>query len=262
MKKLCVVIFMLLTCLFMTLEPLSVFAVNDIDNNKEKNLTVYFFVQKLGINKPIEGAEVGITKIADIEVKNGNIVYKVVDKYAVLKDIKFDGMTVDESRNAAKEFNAIVEVEKTGITNMSGKCMFNNLESGVYLVKQLAAEGKAEGYAKFEPYIILVPYADNYLPEWNYDILSEPKTVNIIEPSEPSLESSEPSDISEPSLEFSEPSDISKYSEISHSDISVDQPSDSVTTGDTSGIFVVMLCVICLSAFVVVIAEGADRNVQ
>ena len=196
MKKLCIVIFMLLTCLFMTLEPLSVFAVNDIDNNKEKSLTVYFFVQKLGIDKPIEGAEVGIAKIADIEVKNGNIVYTVVDKYAVLKDIEFEGMTVSESKNTAKEFNDIKKKKKTGITNMVGKCTFNNLESGVYLVKQLAAEGKAEGYAKFEPYIILVPYAYNYLPEWNYDILSEPKTVNVIEQSEPSLESSESSETS------------------------------------------------------------------
>lgn len=236
-----------------TLEPISVFAVNDIDNNKEKSLTVYFFVQKLGIDKPIEGAEVGITKIADIDVKNGNIVYKVVDKYDVLKDIKFEGMTVEESKHTAKEFNDIVEVEKTGITNTDGKCMFNNLESGVYLVKQLAAEGKAEGYAKFEPYIILVPYADNYLPDWNYDILSEPKTVNIIEPSEPSLESSD----------MSEFSDISEASETSYHGVSVNQPDDGVTTGDTSGTSVVLiLCIICLSAFVVVIAKGADRNAQ
>ena len=224
MKRIRVVMFVLLACIFMMLGPLNVFAVSDIDSSKEKSLTIYFYVQKLGIDKPIEGANIGISKIADIEVKNGNIEYNVVNKYNELSNTKFEGITVDESKEIARNFDKVAEIDFRGITLSNGTCEFKGLDSGVYLVKQLSAEGKAEGFAKFEPYIILVPYVDNYLPEWNYDILSEPKTVTIVEEPEKST----------PDTSVDEESDESSDSHESISENSWQNLDNSgVLTGDT-----------------------------
>ena len=224
MKRIRVVMFVLLACIFMMLGPLNVFAVSDIDNDRSKSLTVYFYVQKLGIDKPIEGANIGISKIADIEVKNGNIEYNVVNKYNELSNTKFEGITVDESKEIARNFDKVAEIDFRGITLSNGTCEFKGLDSGVYLVKQLLAEGEAEGFAKFEPYIILVPYVDNYLPEWNYDILSEPKTVTIVEEPEKST----------PDTSVDEESDESSDSHESISENSWQNLDNSgVLTGDT-----------------------------
>ena len=244
MKKLCVVMFMLLTCLFMILEPLSVFAVNDIDNNKEKNLTVYFFVQKLGINKPIEGAEVGITKIADIEVKNGNIVYKVVEEFGELKGINFEGISVSESVNVARRFaNIIKEYDKSLITDEAGKCTFNIEDNGVYLVTEIGVQKDATHFEKFEPYIILVPFIDDNCNEWTYEIISEPKTV-VIQRSDDETSETEVSD------EHDESSDIGvsdEHDESSDTEVSdeIVTDSDTVLTGDKTFaiVFVVAGCV-------------------
>lgn len=223
MKRIRVVMFVLLACIFMMLGPLNVFAVSDIDSSKEKSLTIYFYVQKLGIDKPIEGANIGISKIADIEVNNGNIEYTVVNKYNELSNTKFEGITVNESKEIARNFDKVAEIDFRGVTLSNGICEFKGLDSGVYLVKQLSAEDEAEGFAKFEPYIILVPYVDNYLPEWNYDILSEPKTVTIVEESEKSTpDTSDDSDI-----EFSDSHESISENSLQNLDNS------GVLTGDT-----------------------------
>lgn len=226
MKRIRVVMFVLLACIFMMLGPLNVFAVSDIDNDRSKSLTVYFYVQKLGIDKPIEGANIGISKIADIEVNNGNIEYTVVNKYNELSNTKFEGITVDESKEIARNFDKVAEIDFRGITLSNGTCEFKGLDSGVYLVKQLSAEGKAEGFAKFEPYIILVPYVDNYLPEWNYDVLSEPKTVTIVEESEKST----------PDTSVDEESDITDNSDIEFSDRHESISENSWQNLDNSGV--------------------------
>lgn len=237
MKRIRVVMFVLLACIFMMLGPLNVFAVSDIDSSKEKSLTIYFYVQKLGIDKPIEGANIGISKIADIEVNNGNIEYTVVNKYNELSNTKFEGITVDESKEIARNFDKVVEIDYRGITLSNGTCEFKGLDSGVYLVKQLSAEGKAEGFAKFEPYIILVPYVDNYLPEWNYDILSEPKTVTIVEESEKSTpDTSVDEESDESSDESSDEPDITDNSDIEFSDRHESISENSWQNLDNSGV--------------------------
>ena len=48
---------------------------------------------------------------------------------------------------------------------------FNNLELGLYLIKQT---NKLEGYSSFLPFLIMIPeFIDD---EWNYDIEATPKT--------------------------------------------------------------------------------------
>lgn len=264
MKKIRIVMFILLTCIFMTLGPINVFAVSDIDNDKEKSLTIYFYVQKLGIDRPIEGANIGITKIADIKVENGNIVYDVVDKYNDLSDTKFEGITINESKEIAKKFDNIAEIEQTGITGIDGLCKFDISDNGIYLVRHISSSDEAERYTKFEPYIIIVPFISEVNTDWVYEVLSEPKTamivdISIVEQSS-TPESSDDFDTEDSEHESSEDESGWESSGDTGSDYSdrgtsrTEQSNNSVLTGDTTkNIMLIFGGLFCLSALLMVV---------
>ena len=41
----------------MMLEPMNVFAIDDIDSGRAKTLTIHFYIQKNGVDTPINGAK-------------------------------------------------------------------------------------------------------------------------------------------------------------------------------------------------------------
>ncbi len=274
-------ILMLITAaiLFLMLEPVGVFAesgdrVPDL-TDESKSLTVYFFIENNGEDTPIEGATVSLHKIADLSVSGGSARYLTLDKYADLKktedgtDITFEGISASDSNILSKDFAKLTgEPEQIAVTDKKGKCTFEHLEKGMYLVQEIRSEGDAERYEKFEPYMVSVPLAENFTGdyEWVYDVLSEPKTVvKRFEQSEPS-ESSEPSKTSEPS-ELSEPSEsseVSKPSEpIESSQPSLpSQPDDDppVTTGDLTN-WAIILGAVVFSAVALALLFTKRKNV-
>ena len=171
------------------LEPIAAAAANnkmpEIDD-KAKNLTIHFYTQKIGVDIPISGAEIGIYKVAELSCDNGSANYELLPDYSDLRktkdgrDVTFDGLSVSESEDLSKELAAMVtSPELSGITDTSGKFTFRNLSQGMYLVKELNAAGDASNYEIFTPYLISVPLAvkndeGNY---WEYDVISEPKTM-------------------------------------------------------------------------------------
>lgn len=233
--------------LFAITEPVSVFAVNensvpDIDD-QSKSLTVYFFIQKTGVDTPIPGAEIGIYKIADLQVEGGSANYTVLDEYASLKkvederDVTFDGLSFSDSTKLAKQFAELVkEPEETALTNDKGICKFYNMQQGMYLVCELSVTGEAEQYELFEPYMISVPLAvenNDGENEWLYEVLSEPKTKVIDLTSEESGGNpnvSEVSTVSDTSgIEHSQPSKSSSLSDSSSPAVS-SQPQPSASS--------------------------------
>lgn len=272
MKKLHSFVFIVLVCVFMTLEPLTVFAVGDIDNDKDKSLTVYFYTQKVGVDTPIEGAKIGIAKIADIKVENGNIVYDVVDKYNDLSDTKFEGITVNESKEIAKKFDNIVEIEQIGITGIDGLCKFDISDNGIYLVRHISSSGEAERYTKFEPYIIIVPFISEVNTDWVYEVLSEPKTAMVVDVStveqSSKPEQSDDSDVESSGYDISDDSgwEPSGGTESDYSDggtSRTEQSDNSVLTGDkTKNIMLIFGGLFCLSALLMVILtkKGVDND--
>ena len=171
--------------LFVMLEPVSVFAQSDNkvpDLTDEPNsLTVYFFIQKTGVDTPIEGAGIAIHKIADLSVHDGSASYIITDEYASLKksvdgrDVTLEGISVSESVALSKKFAKLTgEPEQTAVTDNNGRCTFSGLEKGMYLVEEISAVGPAADYEMFEPYMISVPLAENYTGSyvWNYNVLS------------------------------------------------------------------------------------------
>ena len=138
LKYLSLLVSLLTVMLFVVTGPFSVLAleensVPDIENEK-KSLTVYFFVQLVGVDTPIEGAEVGIYRIADLKTSFGSANYTVLDKYAELKktqddrDVTFEGISVSESIALAKKFAVFSETpEITAVTDENGMCKFDDL---------------------------------------------------------------------------------------------------------------------------------------
>lgn len=185
------------------LEPINVFAYDNIDSNRAKSLTVNFYTQKNGIDTPIDGAKIGIAKIADISIENNNIHYEINPIYDDL-DISFDGMSVSDSVEISKKISKLINnYDYISETNKDGKCKFNIKDNGIYLIVELEAKRNAINYEIFDPYIILVPFATNENKDWTYDIISEPKTILHVT----NEESSTPEDLSTPE-ELSTPEDI------------------------------------------------------
>ena len=237
---------------FLMLEPVSAFAAEsdrmpDL-TDEAGNLTVYFMVQKTGVDTPLSGAHVAINKVADLNVKGGSAEYTVTKEFSNLqkldgdRDVTFAGISVSDSIALAKVFALQVgDPESEKVTGEDGRCSFENLDRGMYLVREVSAEGDATEFEFFEPYFISVPLARVYVGEneWLYDVLSEPKTVEIrpVPSSEPSPPiSSEPSPpvSSEPS-----PPDSSPHSEPESPTPSSDPGGNPVLTGEYSYIFIV-----------------------
>lgn len=130
-----------------------------------------------GTSTAISGATFEITKVADLNWHGGSPEYILSDAF-VSTEVDFNGMTASESEEAAKKFSAMnVKALKAGITDSSGSAMFDNLDQGIYLVKEIAKKGVAAGYSTVEPYLVLAP---GYLEgEWTYDVTSFPKTTPV-----------------------------------------------------------------------------------
>ena len=289
LKYLSLLVSLLTVMLFVVTGPFSVLAleensVPDIENEK-KSLTVYFFVQLVGVDTPIEGAEVGIYRIADLKTSFGSANYTVLDKYAELKktqddrDVTFEGISVSESIALAKKFAVFSETpEMTAVTDENGMCKFDDLEQGMYLVRELSASGDAQKYQLFEPYMISVPLAVSDIRTggkiWQYDVLSEPKTkvssgshsemsTGTSEVSNPEQSISETSTSSETSISETSISETSQTSTVSQPS-QTSQPSNPIFTGDTSySVVVAMVGVMFASLAVVLMTKNkkeADDN--
>lgn len=233
----------------MMLEPMHVFAIDNIDSERAKTLTIHFYTQKNGVDIPINGAEVGITKIADMYMKNGNVHFEVVDEYENLRDINLNSISTSDSLSVAEKFaSQTYNYDYTGVIESNGKKTFDISDDGIYLVQEISVNGEASKYQIFSPYIILVPFISNENSNWNYDVVSEPKTsikliTTITEHSTPFDESTDETSMDE-SCDSSEVSVVDRVA--THDDII------TVLTGDSTKVFGV-LGVVCISLLLVIL---------
>lgn len=117
----------------------------------------------------VSGAEISIVKIAKAIDKNNNLAFEYVD------EISDCSLLVDEIKDVSSELLECIDKSNLKydkkITDKNGMVKFNNLELGLYLIKQT---NKLEGYSSFLPFLIMIPeFIDD---EWNYDIEATPKT--------------------------------------------------------------------------------------
>ena len=154
--------------------------------DKDLSLTILFQAHNNGVEEPISGATMSLFRVADISCENGNAVYELLPEYSSLaklsdgKDVTFNGLSASESLKLAHALTAKAKKhDRTAVTDKNGKCIFKNLEKGMYLVRESSVEGEAKKYAVIDPFLLSVPLGyqtikGNY---WEYNILSEPKTV-------------------------------------------------------------------------------------
>lgn len=180
---------LLVAAIIIIMEPLSAFADQTYSmppiEDKEVELTIYFYVQHNGIEVPISDAEIAVYKTADISCEGGGAEYTLLPDYWSLrkmrdeKDVTFDGITATQSAELAEKLSQLTETfEQSAVTGADGKCTFFGLSQGMYLVREINAEGEAAKYDTIAPYLISLPLGiksddGNY---WKYDVLSEPKT--------------------------------------------------------------------------------------
>ena len=119
----------------------------------------------------IEGAEIALYHVATVTSKNNKLVYTYTDSFkdcnGDLSDLTNSTLTTDIKQCVTEE----TEVSQKQTTNKDGVAVFENLELGLYLVKQT---NKVLGYSDIDPFLIKFPKEEDN--KWVYDIKAEPKT--------------------------------------------------------------------------------------
>lgn len=144
---------------------LSAFA-EDIDFDKKGSISISLSSD----GNTVSGGNVTIYHIATLSRSDEGYVFSMTDDFTN-SNILLDVIT---SRETAKEFlKYAVDNEIDGITESvdgNGNAAFDELELGLYLMAQNEA---AEGFEKFEPFIISVPL--NSDGKYIYDVDASPK---------------------------------------------------------------------------------------
>ena len=161
MKK----ILWLLGISFMFVLPVSA---NTVDFNRKGSIT--FELTEQEHNEKIADANIEIVKIADARVDlNSNLYYEYVSSLTECNvDIK--DVTKIDVNELASCINDNTQ-RLSSISDNNGKVSFNNLDLGLYLIRQT---NKLNKYTSIDSYLVTLPTIENN--DWIYDIYSIPKT--------------------------------------------------------------------------------------
>lgn len=161
MKKLSILLLMLFTFCA------NILSVNALDFTKKGSIEITL-IEKEEQTK-INGAELTIYKIADAKEENHNLAFEYVNELSDCK-VSLDNLDND---NISEEINKCLNDSVKGISLVTedGKVNFEDLDLGLYLVKQT---NKVEGYSVITPYLVMIPRVIN--DEWTYNVTSKPKT--------------------------------------------------------------------------------------
>lgn len=180
MRKLSAVV---LTLALLTGLVLTVFAAEAPDLTRKGSVTFTMDYEGTALN----GGFLTITRVGTIVEKNGEYQYELLSSLGggpALDDLE-SPLLAQELARMAKEKN--LPVKKARIRN--GQAVFANLELGLYLVTQSAAEA-TDGFYPISPFLMTIPqYADGYV----YDVAAAPK----MEPGQPT-ETTEPTETTQP----------------------------------------------------------------
>lgn len=141
---------------------------NTIDFNSKGSIEIT--LSEKTDNEKIEGAEILLYKVADAKSENHNLVFEYVDELkscnASLNDLETKSKSEDIEKCINENINSLKQ-----ITDVNGTVKYNDLDLGLYLVKQ---NNIVKGYSKIDSFLVMTPkITDN---KWIYDIKSTPKT--------------------------------------------------------------------------------------
>lgn len=144
---------------------------NTIDFNSKGSIEIT--LSEKTDNEKIEGAEILLYKVADAKSENHNLVFEYIDELkscnASLNDLETKSKSEDIEKCINENINSLKQ-----ITDVNGTVKYNDLDLGLYLVKQ---NNIVKGYSKIDSFLVMIPkITDN---KWIYDIKSTPKTEII-----------------------------------------------------------------------------------
>ena len=133
----------------------------------------------------VGGAEISLYKIASYGTEGGTVSsinaesgYETVDMdilhagYESLTDQAM--LTLSETAEGYVTEKGL-KADVTAVTDANGKAVFNELPIGIYLVKQTASSGNAEGFSEFTTHVVSVPLWVTEDDAWSFEVTTNPK---------------------------------------------------------------------------------------
>lgn len=141
---------------------------NTIDFNSKGSIEIT--LNEKTDNEKIEGAEILLYKVADAKSENHNLMFEYIEGLKSCNASLNDLETKSKSEEIEKCINENIKSLKQ-ITDINGIVKYNDLDLGLYLVKQ---NNIVEGFSKIDSFLVMIPKIANN--KWIYDIKSTPKT--------------------------------------------------------------------------------------
>lgn len=141
---------------------------NTIDFNSKGSIEIT--LNEKTDNEKIEGAEILLYKVADTKSENHNLMFEYIEGLKSCNASLNDLETKSKSEEIEKCINENIKSLKQ-ITDINGIVKYNDLDLGLYLVKQ---NNIVEGFSKIDSFLVMIPKIANN--KWIYDIKSTPKT--------------------------------------------------------------------------------------
>ncbi len=130
---------------------------NIVDLNKKGSISI-----NLKGENNIVGAEIQIIQIGKVNIINNNLVFEYIDE--------LNACNYKLSDENIKNIEVCIQNKKlnvtTKITDNNGKVLFDNLNLGVYYIKQI---NKIKNFSQMDPILIMLPKEINNSFEYNID---------------------------------------------------------------------------------------------
>ncbi|MCL2489068.1 MAG: Cna B-type domain-containing protein, partial [Oscillospiraceae bacterium] len=130
-------------------------------------------------NTPLAGLQIAVCQVATAKEVNGNVVFEKAASFAGVaadftKLTKEKNITLAASLNAYALANSIPR--NIQVTGSDGKAVYSGLGAGLYLAAQV--ESPDNEYT-IDPYLVMVPAANETGGGWNQNVTAKPKTEPV-----------------------------------------------------------------------------------
>lgn len=159
--KLLLISFVMFFCLTLTVSA------NTADLSKKGSIEITL---KEGTDNWINDAEITIYHIADAIEINNNLAYSLRSELSDC-DVSLDNLEDPNLLNEISKCNLDDAIKHIGTTNVNGIVKFDNLDLGLYFVKQTKS---VKGYSNVDSFLTAIPKVEDNM--WVYDIKANPKT--------------------------------------------------------------------------------------
>ncbi len=158
-----------LVILIMTCTTAFAASPDTVDHTRKGSISLTFVNKDNG--QPVDGAVFMLCKVGDLKKGSSTVRF---EKTAEFADFDLDSYELDAIELSEDLYQYADQKKITGEqqTTVNGNVLFENLDLGLYLVREI---GNAPGFFEAAPFVICVPMTDSENSSWVYDVKAEPK---------------------------------------------------------------------------------------